>query len=62
MGVVLHEPAHPHDAVQRARWLVAHAGAELRDLEQKAGIIDVSIVPWCDPRSQSEGMVARLEF
>ena len=29
MGVVLHETAHPHDAVERARRLITVAGAEL---------------------------------
>ena len=38
MGVVLHKAAHPHDAVQRARRLIAVAGAELRHADRQFAI------------------------
>ena len=38
MAVVLGEGAHAHDAVQRARGLVAVAGAELRKPQRQVAI------------------------
>ncbi len=38
VGVVLGERAHPHEAVQRARGLVAVAGAELRHAQRQVAV------------------------
>ena len=57
MGVVLGEGAHPHDAVQGARRLVAVAGAELRHAQRQ---IAIALQPLIEDQDMA-GAVHRLQ-